>query len=245
MNKKPDLLILNCKELLTIRGASSKPKIGHELDDVGIIHDGAIAICDERITDIGETKDLIEKYKDDTNFKIVDASGKVVSPGFVDCHTHVVFGGSREKEFVEKIKGTSYLEILKRGGGILSTVNETRKLSVDELIRKTKKHLDNMLTHGTTTVEIKSGYGLNLDNELKILKAIKILNETHPIDIVPTFLGAHVIPDEYRANPDQYVNLVIDMLSVVKEYVKYCDVFCDSGTFSVEQSRKILMEAKK
>ncbi|MBO1225313.1 MAG: imidazolonepropionase [Candidatus Scalindua sediminis] len=243
MNKKPDLLIINCKELLTMRGASKKPKAGQQLDDVGVIHDGAIAICEERITDIGETKTLKVRYKDCSS--IIDASGKVVSPGFVDCHTHAVFGGSRERELVEKIKGETYLDILKQGGGILSTVCDTRKLSIDKLIKKTKKHLDNMLAHGTTTVEIKSGYGLDLENELKILKVIKVLNETHPIDIVPTFLGAHVVPEEYKTNPDQYVNLVIYMLSEVKEYAKYCDVFCDSVAFTVEQSKRILTEAKE
>ena len=226
-----------------MRGASKKPKVGRELDVVGVIHDGALAIRGERITDTGETKTLKEKYKDCSS--IIDASGKVISPGFVDCHTHAVFGGSRERELVEKIKGKTYLDILKEGGGILSTVRDTRKLSVDELIKKTKKHLDNMLAYGTTTVEIKSGYGLDLENELKILKVIKVLNETHPIDIVPTFLGAHVVPEEYKTNPEQYTDLVIDMLSEVKEYAKYCDVFCDNGAFSVEQSRRILTEAKK
>ncbi len=226
-----------------MRGASDKPKVGLELDDISIIYDAAIAISEERIIDIGDTKIISNRYKDCNN--IIYASGKVVSPGFVDCHTHAVFGGSREREFVEKIKGTSYLEILKKGGGILSTVNDTRKLSVDELAKTSKKYLDNMLAHGTTTVEIKSGYGLNLDNELKILKVIKILNENHPIDIIPTFLGAHVIPGEYKANPDQYIDLVIDMLSEVKNYARYCDVFCDIGAFSVEQSKRILMEAKE
>ena len=226
-----------------MRGASNKPKVGLELDDVGVIHDGAIAICGDRILEIGETKTLKDRYKDCDN--IIYASGKVVSPGFVDCHTHAVFGGSREREFVEKIKGTSYLEILKKGGGILSTVNDTRKLSVDELVNISKRYLDNMLAHGTTTVEIKSGYGLDLENELKILKVIKILDENHPIDIIPTFLGAHVIPGEYKTDPDQYVDLVIDMLSEVKNYARYCDVFCDIGAFSVEQSKRILMEAKE
>lgn len=226
-----------------MRVASKKSKAGQQLDDVGIIHDGALAICGERITDVGETKTLKVRYKDCSS--IIDASGKVVSPGFVDCHTHAVFGGSRERELVEKIKGKTYLDILEEGGGILSTVRDTRKLSVDELIKKTKKHLDNMLAHGTTTVEIKSGYGLDLENELKILKVIKVLNETHPIDIVPTFLGAHVVPEEYKTNPEQYTDQVIDMLSEVKEYAKYCDVFCDSGAFTVEQSKRILTEAKE
>lgn len=226
-----------------MRGASKKPKAGRQLDDIGIIRDAAIAICNERIMGIGETKILSDRHKDCNN--IIDASGKVVSPGFVDCHTHAVFGGSREGELVEKIKGKTYLDIQKEGGGILSTVNDTRKLSLDELIKKTKKHLDNMLTHGTTTVEIKSGYGLDLENELKILKAIKALNESHPIDIVPTFLGAHVVSEEYKTNPEGYTDFVIDTLLEVKDYVKYCDVFCDSGAFTVEQSKRILKEAKE
>ncbi|MFQ5963464.1 MAG: imidazolonepropionase [Candidatus Scalinduaceae bacterium] len=228
-----------------MRDASRRPKVGNELDDVGIIHDGAIAVCKDKIIDVGETKDLREEYKDDSDFNTIDASGKVVSPGFVDCHTHAVFGGSRENELVEKIRGTDYLEILEKGGGILSTVRDTRKLSVDELAETSRKYLDNMLIHGTTTVEIKSGYGLDPNNELKILKAIKILNDSHPIDIVPTFLGAHVIPDEFKTNPDKYIDLIIDMLSEVKYHARYCDVFCDVGAFTVEQSRRILTEAKE
>jgi len=245
MNAKPDLLIINCKELLTMRGASGKPKVGHELDGPGIIHDGAVAICGDRIIDVDVTGNLKHKYKDSSNCKIIDATGKIACPGFVDCHTHAVFGGSREREFVEKIKGASYLEILKKGGGILNTVRDTRKLSIDELVNISMKYLDNMLTHGTTTVEIKSGYGLDLENELKLLKVIKVLNEKHPIDIVSTFLGAHAVPHEYKNHPGQYVDVVIDMLPEVRHFAKYCDVFCDEGAFSVEQCRKIFVEAKK
>ena len=226
-----------------MRGASGKPKTGSEMDDLGVIRDGAIAICDGRILDVGESKVLSDRYKSISGCEVMDATGNVVAPGFVDCHTHAVFGGSREGEFVEKLKGASYLDILKKGGGILSTVEETRKLSVDELVGISRKYLDNMLSHGTTTVEIKSGYGLDLDNELKMLKAISTLNENYPIDIVPTFLGAHAFPLEYRKNPDRYVGLVIDMLSEVKHYARYCDVFCDTGVFTVEQSRRILTKA--
>lgn len=245
MKKEPNLLIINCEELLTMRGASIKPKTYSEMDDLGIIHDGAIAICDDSIMDVGESKILCEKYQHISDCEIIDASDKVVGPGFVDCHTHAVFGGSRENELVEKIEGASYLEILKKGGGILSTVADTRKLSLEELAEISRKHLDNMLIHGTTTVEIKSGYGLDLKNELKILKVIEVLNKNHPIDIIPTFLGAHVVPDEYKNNPDQYVNMVIDMLSDVKSHAGFCDVFCDEGAFSVDQCRKILVEAKE
>lgn len=245
MNTKPDLLILNCKELHTMSEASQKPKTGREMDDTGLIRDGAVAICDGRIVDVGETKAIADKYQNDGEVRAIDASGKVVGPGFVDCHTHTVFGGTRESEFVEKIKGAMYLDILKKGGGILSTVNATRKLSEEGLIKTTIKRLDSMLSHGTTTVEIKSGYGLDLDNELKILRVIESVNKIHPIDIVPTFLGAHVVPDEFKSNPDGYVNNVIDMLSEVKDYARYCDVFCDVGVFSVEQSKRILVEASK
>ncbi len=244
MNLLPDLLIQNCGQLLTVAGASRIPKILKGMDDLGIILDGAVAIKDGNIIGVGTTKQLGKKYNK-KGIQVINASGKVVLPGFVDCHTHAVFGGDRAGEFVQRLQGVNYLEILKKGGGILSTVENTRKLTLEKLINVSRKYLDTMLLHGTTTVEVKSGYGLDKNNELKILKAIQYLQKTHHIDIVPTFLGAHTIPSEYQSYPDAYVDFVCNILQEVKPYATFCDVFCDEGGFDVEQTERILSTAKK
>ncbi|MBI2472689.1 MAG: imidazolonepropionase [Planctomycetes bacterium] len=243
MSLLPDLVIQNCGQLLTVAGASRRPKILRDMNDPGIILDGAVAIKEENIVDVGTTRQLEKKYNR-KGVKIIDALGKVVLPGFVDCHTHAVFGGDRAGEFVQRIQGESYLEILKKGGGILSTVKNTCKLTLENLVEVSKKHLDTMLLHGTTTAEIKSGYGLNKKDELKILKAVQHLQRTHHMDIVPTFLGAHTIPSQYQSYPDSYVDLVCKMLPKVKAYATFCDVFCDEGGFDAKQSEKILSTAK-
>lgn len=243
MNMLPDLFVQNIGQLVTVADASQKPKTFHRMDEIGIIKDGAVVIRDGYFIDIGTTRKLKKKYhRKDT--KIIDAAGKVVLPGFVDCHTHTIFGGDRTGEFIQRIQGETYLEILKKGGGILSTVENTRKLKIQNLAELSRKHLDTMLLHGTTTVEIKSGYGLDMKSELKILKTIQYLQKTHPMDIVATFLGAHVIPPEYKHSPNNYVNLICNMLPKVKPYATFCDVFCDEGAFSAEQSERILKTAK-
>lgn len=244
MTKFPDLFIKNIGQLVTAAGASKIPKTFKGMSNLGIISDGAVAIRDGNFIDVGTTKKLKNKYNG-KHVKIIDAEGKVVMPGFVDSHTHAVFGGDRAGEFVQRIQGATYLEILKKGGSILSTVKNTRKLTLQELTEASRKHLNTMLLHGTTTVEIKSGYGLDTKNELKILKAIQHLQKTHCMDIVPTFLGAHTIPPEYKSKPDTYVGLVCNMLSKVKPYATFCDVFCDDGGFDIEQSARILSFAKK
>jgi len=244
MNLLPDLLIQNCGQLLTVAGASRRPKILKGMDDLGIVLDGAVAIKDGNIIGVGTTKQLGKKYNK-KGIQVINASGKVVLPGFVDCHTHAVFGGDRAGEFVRRLQGANYLEILKKGGGILSTVENTRKLTLEKLINVSKKYLDTMLLHGTTTVEVKSGYGLDKNNELKILKALQYLQKTHPIDIVPTFLGAHTIPSEYQSYPDAYVDFVCNILPAAKAYATFCDVFCDEGGFDAEQTERILSAAKK
>lgn len=243
MNKLPDLFIQNIGQLVTIAGASQRPKTFHGMDEIGIIRDDAVFIRDGNFIDIGTARRLKKKHirKD---IKIIDAAGKVVLPGFIDSHTHAIFGGDRTEEFLQRIQGETYLDILKKGGGILSTVEHTRKLNIQKLAEVSRKHLDTMLLYGTTTAEIKSGYGLDLKSELKILKALQCLQKNHCMDIVATFLGAHVIPPEYKYDPNAYVDLVCNMLPKVKPYATFCDVFCDEGAFSAEQSKKILTKAK-
>lgn len=239
----PDLLLQNCGQLLTIAGATEKPKTSQGINDLGIILNGAVAMKDGIIIDVGTTRKLKKKY-DKKVSHVIDAEGKVVLPGFVDSHTHAVFGGNRAQEFVDRIQGKTYLEILKKGGGILNTVENTRRQKKGELIEASKKYLDTMLLHGTTTVEIKSGYGLDKKNEFKILKVIQYLQQTHVLDIVPTFLGAHVTPSQYKSNPESYVDFLGTILPTVKPYATFCDVFCDDGAFDTKQSEKILKTAQ-
>jgi imidazolonepropionase len=237
---KIDLLVINAKELLTLSGPK-RARIGKEMSELGIIENGAVAVDNGRIIDVGKTNQIKKKYQSE---ETIDAKEKVVMPGFVDSHTHLIFAGTREDELSMKLKDMTYMEILKAGGGILKTVRETRKASKKELFDLTKKRLDMMLMNGTTTVEIKSGYGLTTKDEIKLLEVINELK--HLIDIVPTFLGAHAIPLEHDS--DEYTDLIIDeMIPLVakKKLAKFCDVFCEKGVFSVEQSRRILNEGKK
>jgi len=231
-----DILIKNANELITLEGPNS-PRIDEQMSDLTIIQNGSVAIKDGKIVETG--KNLNFKAK-----KTIDASGKIVMPGFVDPHTHLVFAGSREFELDMKLRGLSYMEILKKGGGIFYTVNKTREATSGELIKQSKIRLDNMFAHGTTTCEAKSGYGLEAKTELKILKIQKKLNDIHEIDIVSTFLGAHAVPREHSA--DEYVDIVIDeMIPKAKELAEFCDVFCEEGVFTVEQSKRILEAGKK
>ena len=226
-----DILIKNANELITLKGPN-KPRKKKEMSNLSIINKGSVAINNGIIVDVG--KNLKYKAK-----KPVDASRKVVMPGFVDPHTHLVFAGSREFELDMKLRGLSYMDILKKGGGIFYTVKETRKATSDDLLKQSRNRLNNMLIHGTTTCEAKSGYGLDTNTELKILKIQKSLNETHPVDIVSTFLGAHAVPKEHSV--DEYVDIVInEMMPKTKGLAKFCDVFCEKGVFTVNQSRKIL-----
>ena len=231
-----DILIENANEIITLKG-QNKPRIKQEMNNLGILKKGSIAIKDGLIVAVG--KNL--KYKSET---VIDAKGKTVMPGFVDPHTHVVFAGSREFELDMKLRGLSYMDILKKGGGIFYTVNETRKATEENLLRQSKNRFDSMLMHGTTTCEAKSGYGLETETELKILKIQKKLNESHSMDIVSTFLGAHAVPKGYSA--DEYVDVIInEMFPRLKGLAQFCDVFCEKGVFTVEQSRGILEIGKK
>lgn len=243
--EKVDLLIVNASELLTLSGEPKKPRKGKQMQEIGIIRDGAVSIKDGRIVAVGKTSEVTRSFKAEN---VISANGKIVLPGFVDPHTHLVFDGSREDEFQMRIAGSSYMEILKAGGGILKTVRQTRKASFDKLVENSTKTLDSMLEHGTTTVEAKSGYGLTTKDEMKTLQVVQRLNQLHSVDIVSTFLGAHAVPIEFSNNPQEYVDLIIEeMIPKVAEkaLAEFCDVFCERGAFNLEQSRRILSEGKK
>lgn len=218
---------------------------GNEMKDATILKNGYIAIADGKITKTGEgevPKELIGE-----NTEMIDMKGHVATPGLIDCHTHLVYGGSRENEFADKLKGVTYLEILEKGGGILSTQKATQNSSFEVLYNKTKNLLHHMMYHGVTTVEAKSGYGLNWENEKKQMEVVKKLNDDMAVDLVSTFMAAHAIPAEYKNDSDKFVDIVIDMLPKVKEenLAEFCDVFCEKGVFTAKQSLRILTEAQK
>lgn len=242
-----DLLIHSAAQLCMLPSHAGGPQRGARLGDLGLIADGAVAVQDGHILTVGPTAEVRARVTARTE---LDASGRVVTPGFVDAHTHVVWAGDRAGEFELRLAGVTYLEIMAAGGGILSTVRATRAASLEHLIAETRPRLDRMLAHGTTTVEVKTGYGLTLQDELKQLEAIDRLNATHPIDLVPTFLAAHAVPPEFAGRPDAYVDLIVEeMLPVVARRLNgqaplFCDVFCDEGAFTLAQSRRILERAK-
>jgi len=237
------MIIHSARQLVTC--ASRGPKRGEAMRDVGLIEDGAVVIHGDRIAAVGPSTDLLRQYPDEAR---IDATGKVICPGFVDPHTHAVYAGERITEFELRIRGASYMEIMNAGGGIASTMRATRDASLDELIAQSRRRLDTMLRLGTTTAEIKSGYGLDTPTEIKMLRAIQQLAQTHPITIVPTFLGAHAVPPEYRGQTDAYVDLVVDEMTpaVAAEFSAafadtpfFIDVFCEDGVFTVEHSRRV------
>lgn len=225
---------------------NGQPLKGAEMDQADVIEDGFIAIKDGKILKVaaGEPKtSLIGSHT-----KIVDYSGKLASPGLIDCHTHLVYGGSRENEFAKKLNGVSYLDILKEGGGILSTVRSTRSASFENLYDKSKRLLDQMIIHGVTTVEAKSGYGLNWETEKRQLEVVKELNHNHPIDLVSTFMAAHAVPPEFDGDGDAFIEMIIaEMLPQVKEenLAEFCDIFCETGVFTAKQSFRLLEAAKE
>jgi len=241
----PDTLaVVNCSQLITLRGPH-RPRVGAELRELRVIEDGAMFVRGDRIEAVGtrnEIEDLI-----DGNGEVIDAEKRVVMPGFVDAHTHPVFAGVRADEFEQRAGGATYQEIAARGGGIKSTVRKTRAASLGELVESGKRYAQWFLRSGTTTVEAKSGYGLTVEDELKILRAIKKLSAETPLSYVPTFLGAHDIPEEYKSRRAAYVGLVInEMLPRVAEekLAEYCDVFCEDNVFTVEESWRILSAAR-
>lgn len=240
--------IKRASQVVTVKGGSKEPKRGQAMSDIGIIENGSVIIEGGTITFVGSDVEA-EQYISTIDGKVstIDASGKVLTPGLIDPHTHLVFAGSREKELEMRLNGAKYIDILKAGGGILQTTTSTREASEEQLIEESLKRLNRFLQYGVTTVESKSGYGLTLEDELKQLRATKRLNEQHPIDLVSTFMGAHAIPVDYKENPDEFVRLVIEeMIPKVAEenLAEFCDVFCEEGVFTIEQSERILEAGK-
>lgn len=241
--------IKNAAQAITLQGHSEHPKRGKQLAELSIIENAGIVTKGNQIVFVGPDEDAQQYVNDlvDSEVVIIDATNKIVTPGLVDPHTHIVFGGSRERELEMRLEGASYIEILKQGGGILYSTTQTRKATEEELILDATKRLNRFLLHGVTTIEAKSGYGLTVADELKQLRVAKKLNQTHAVDLVSTFMGAHAVPVEYKENPDKYVQLVIEeMLPKVAEegLAEFCDVFCEEGVFTVEQSAQILNAGK-
>ncbi len=241
-----DLVVANCHQLLTCQGRIPKRK--NDLQDVGLLEKGWIASFRGKIVFVGEEKDFKKEFSLENNAHSIDGSGLVGLPGFVDSHTHLPFAGTREEEFVLRLKGHTYQQLAEKGLGIQTSVRATRKASKDELVSLCLSRLDSMLLHGTTTAEAKSGYGLNLEDEIKQLEALKEVDGIHPVDIVPTFMGAHEVPPEYKNRKDEYIHLLIEkILPAVKEkkLAEFFDVFCEEGVYSVEEARKLARAAKE
>ncbi len=256
-----DLIIRHAAQLLTFAGDG--PRRGRALGEPGIIPDGAVAIKNETIVAVGPSHEITAQYQAAV---ALDASQHVVLPGFVDPHTHAVWAGDRTHEFEQRVAGATYMEIMRAGGGIASTVRATRAASLEQLVAETRPRLDRMLAYGTTTAEVKTGYGLNLDDERKLLDAIRLLDEDHAIDLVPTYLGAHAVPPEFAGRTDDYVEFMVQEVipeigalhyQVVQQlpdgsermtYVpaaRFCDVFCEEGVFDLAQSERILLAARE
>jgi imidazolonepropionase len=256
---KADLIIHNAGQLLTCAG-NGKPKRLAEMRDVGLIENGAVAVYAGKIAAVGKSADILREFESENT---IDAEGRVVSPGFVECHTHIVFAGHRLDEFELKIRGADYMEILQSGGGIISTVRQTREASLPDLVIESRRRLDKMLALGVTTAEVKTGYGLDTATEFKMLEAILELDRCHPIELLPTFLPAHAVPPEFKEKADDYVDLICrEMLPRLRDWRMFAyidvdrlnfqyavdkpffvDVFCERNAFNLEQSRKVLETA--
>jgi len=243
--KKGNILIKNASEVVTCSGF--KAKAGKEMSALKIIPDGAVVVEEGIIKAVGKSDKILETFKE-KDYQVIDAFGKSVLPGFVDSHTHFVFGGYRAEEFCWRLSGISYMDIMQRGGGIINSVKATRAASKKELYDKGIKRLNSMLSLGVTTVEGKSGYGLDCETEIKELEVMYELDRAHPIDVVKTFLGAHAVPEEYKGEEDKFIDYIIkEVLPVVveKKLAEFCDVFCEKNVFSVEQSKRLLLKAKE
>ena len=247
MSPHIDFLILHARQLVTC--ASDGPKRGEAMRDVGLIEDGAVAVQEGKIVAAGPTAELLARY---CARQTLDAAGKVVMPGLVDAHTHVVYAGDRVAEFEMRIQGATYMAIMAAGGGIVSTMRAVRASSEEQLAAETRRRLDEMLLLGTTTTEVKTGYGLSVEAEIKLLRTIELLANSQPITLIPTFLGAHAVPPEYKGRTDAYLDLVVEeMIPAAAAWYEascfartetpfFCDAFCEAGVFDVAQSRRVL-----
>lgn len=238
------LAFINAAQIVTVAGAA-RPRTGVEMKDLGIVSPGGLLLRDSLIQYVGSSESVQSQI--DKDCTVIDVEGRVILPGFVDAHTHPVFAGTRVDEFEERSQGAAYQEIAARGGGIQSTVNKTRAASLDELVATGSRYANWFLQGGTTTVEAKSGYGLSLEDELKILRAIRKLDEQTSLRYVPTFLGAHSIPPEYRSRRVDYVSLIIDEALprvATEKLAEYCDVFCEKNVFTNDEAWKILSAAR-
>lgn len=239
------MIIKNASQLVTCSGF--KARQGKAMSDLHIIDDGAVVIENGVITAVGKTREMLARF-DETGFETIDATGKAVLPGFIDSHTHFVFAGYRAEEFSWRLSGESYMEIMNRGGGIVSTVRATREASREVLIESGRKRLDSMLSFGVTTVEGKSGYGLDEKTEIKQLEVMEALDKLHPVDILRTFLGAHAVPEDFKGREDKFIDYMTDSVMpqiAHRNLAEFCDVFCEKDVFSLEQSKRLLLKAKE
>ncbi|GGA41883.1 imidazolonepropionase [Kroppenstedtia eburnea] len=248
MSGKP-LLIQKAAQLVTLKGSSTAPLRGKAMEDLHIIEDGSVWVEDGIIRSVGTDAQVREQVGSRLEeAEVVDAAGRLVTPGLVDPHTHLVFAGSRENEFEMRLQGATYMEIMEAGGGIHATTSATRQADEEQLYQESRRRLDQFLRHGVTTVEAKSGYGLSLEHELKQLKVAQKLNRDHPVNVVSTFMGAHAIPAAYKERPDEFVEQVIrEMIPEVarQKLAEFNDVFCERGVFTPDQSRRILEAGKE
>lgn len=238
--KKATLLITNVGQLLTMAGPA--PRLGDQMNELGMIENGGLAAAGSEILAVGKSDHVAGTTPLAEGCTLIDAQGAVVTPGLIDPHTHPVFSMTREKEFEMRTQGKSYMEIAQSGGGIRASVRDLRSTPTETITQKTRGRLDRLLEHGITTIEAKSGYGLSTESEIKQLEIIRDLNELHPIDIIPTFLGAHEVPDEYRSNRKEYIDIIInEMLPqvVAGKLAEFSDIFCEEGVFDLEESRRI------
>lgn len=244
-----NMLISNASQVITMSGHSDKPAKKGAMSEINIIENGSIWIEDDKIVEVGTDKEIREKYKAQIDSATqIDASGKTVTPGLVDPHTHLVHVGTRENEYAMRLKGKTYMEIMEAGGGIHATTRATQEATHEQLYEESIKRLDKFLLHGVTTVEAKSGYGLTLEHELKQLEVAEQLQKEHPIDLVSTFMGAHAVPMDEKDNPEKFVDRVIEeMIPEVakRKLAKFNDVFCERGVFTPEQSKRILEAGKE
>jgi imidazolonepropionase len=245
ITKKATLLIKNIGQLITMDGPV--PRLGERMSDLGLIEDGGIAAAGDEILAVGKSEEVAGRVNPAEGCKVIDAKRGVVTPGFIDAHTHPVFSKTRENEFEMRLQGKTYMEIASSGGGIRASVRDLRETPIPILSERTARRLDLMLSYGTTTIEAKSGYGLSTEAEVRSLEIIRNLNETHPIDLISTFLGAHEVPDEYSSKREEYIDLLVEeMLPRVtsEKLAEFCDIFCEKGVFSIPESRRIMAAAR-